>query len=250
MNSILFDVERTLEGTGRGSIAFLPATYLLGVLTSLTPCTLSMFPLTVNFFESRSGILSYLQFSAGLGLTFALIGVGVGALGSTGTNQEIKLVAAGILQVYLGMTVLGLADLPALPRLGNLPTAESLTTGEDEEAGGAAMFAPLLLGAVTGLTTTPCSTPVLTSILATSLTTSIPETLLTLLTYTTGYTTLLLIATVKGKEWAVKIKGGKVVDQVLGAIIVAAGVRGILEGAIGDPGLVGMEWVSNGFQFS
>ena len=112
------------------------------------------------------------------------------------------------------------------------------------------MFAPLLLGAVTGLTTTPCSTPVLTSILATSLTTSIPETLLTLLTYTTGYTTLLLIATVKGKEWAVKIKGGKVVDQVLGAIIVAAGVRGILEGAIGDPGLVGMEWVSNGFQFS
>lgn len=214
-----------------------------------------MFPLTVNFFESRSGLLSYLQFSLGLSLTFALIGVGVNSISSTGGGQEIKLLGSGILQVYLGGTVLGLTELPQLPKLNILPSAAELTTTpiqsdeKNDDSMGSSLFAPLILGAVTGLTTTPCSTPVLTSILASSLTSSIPETLLTLLTYTTGYTTLLLIATVKGKEWAVEVKGGKVVDQVLGAIIVAAGVRGILEGVIGDPGLVGMEWVANDVGF-
>lgn len=151
--------------------------------------------------------------------------------------------------------MLGLTELPQLPKLNILPSAAELTTTpiqsdeKNDDSMGSSLFAPLILGAVTGLTTTPCSTPVLTSILASSLTSSIPETLLTLLTYTTGYTTLLLIATVKGKEWAVEVKGGKVVDQVLGAIIVAAGVRGILEGVIGDPGLVGMEWVANDVGF-
>ena len=103
---------------------------------------------------------------------------------------------------------------------------------------------PLTLGVITGLTATPCSGPVLASILAQVSTAPLYDTVLQLGTFTLGYTSLLTASVVSGRAVIKDLpkEGEKYVELALGGVVMAMGATKVLEGAVGDPGIRGMEY--------
>lgn len=157
-----------------------------GLLTSLTPCTLSMLPITVGYiggYEDKSrwhGAVQSMWFALGLSTTLAGLGIGAALLGriygKVGTGLGFAVSFTAIL--------MGLYLLEALPL--RLPSF-SLDIGKRTERLPKGVRA-FLLGLTFGLVASPCSTPILATLLAWISSTQSP--LLgcgLLLAYTSGY---------------------------------------------------------------
>jgi cytochrome c-type biogenesis protein len=166
--------------------------FLAGLLTSLTPCMLSMLPLTIGYiggYEAKGRLQAALQstwFALGLATMLAIMGVLAGLLGKIygqiGFGLPIVVSAIAI--------VMGLHLLEAIP----LPLPSLNSTGwisQDLPAG----LRSYLLGFTFGLVASPCSTPVLASILAWISTTKDPLLGTVLLSaYAIGYVAPLVLA--------------------------------------------------------
>jgi cytochrome c-type biogenesis protein len=137
--------------------------FTAGLLTSLTPCMLSMLPLTIGYIAGyESTDTSYrsrqsLWFALGLATTLALLGVIAASLGriygQIGTGLPIL--------VSLVAIIMGLNLLEVLPlRLPNFPSLHNLGSSLPP-AGRSYLF-----GFSFGLIASPCSTPVLATLLA------------------------------------------------------------------------------------
>ncbi len=137
--------------------------FLTGLITSLTPCMLSMLPLTIAYiggYENKGKFSSFLQstyFALGLATTLAILGIFAALLGKVygqiGTGLPILVSAIAII---MGLNLLEIIPLK-FPNWGgsdwikeNLP--DSLKS--------------YLLGLTFGLVASPCSTPVLITLLA------------------------------------------------------------------------------------
>lgn len=165
--------------------------FLAGLLTSLTPCTLSMLPITVGYIagyatkQNGSVIRQSLWFALGLATTLTVLGM-VAAVAGRIYGQ----VGWGLtLFVSVVAILMGLNLLNALPL--TFPRSRFLEELPDRVPAGLQAYT---LGATFGLVAAPCSTPVLATLLAWVATTQkLGVGAGLLLAYTSGYVVPLIL---------------------------------------------------------
>ena len=164
---------------------------LAGLLTSLSPCLLSMLPIMMGYMggydsDRRDALARSLSFALGLATTLAVLGLVAGLFGyvygqvAWGLPLVVSLVA-----IVMGLNLLGIVPL-ALP-VGAGPTFERWNLPPWLRA--------YALGLTFGIVASPCSTPVLATLLAWISTTQDPVLgSALLLAYAVGYVTPLVLA--------------------------------------------------------
>jgi cytochrome c-type biogenesis protein len=174
------------------SIASVAVIFAAGLLTSLTPCMLSMLPITIGYlgaYESQTqlqGALQSLWFALGLATTLAGLGIAAASLGKIYGQIGIGLpIFVSLVAIVMGLNQLELLRW-RLPNLGGMDwISEKLPKG----------LRTYLIGLTFGLVASPCSTPVLATLLAWLANTQDPVLgAVLLLAYAAGYVFPLVIA--------------------------------------------------------
>jgi len=166
--------------------------FLAGLLTSLTPCMLSMLPITIGYiggYETQTRLQAAAQstwFALGLATTLAGLGIVAAVVGKIYGQIGLGLpIVVSAIAILMGLNLLEALPL-RLPSVGGLEWIS-----KDLPPGVRAYF----IGLTFGLVASPCSTPVLASILAWISATKDPVVgSVLLLSYTVGYAAPLVLA--------------------------------------------------------
>ena len=148
---------------GHFSLLLLLASFLGGILSSLSPCTLGILPLIISYVagygkeKPSKTFVQMVSFVLGLAVIMSIMGALSLLLGRTITalgGDWWVLVVASLLMV-LGLNLLGFLDItfPTLVKKMPKGNAQSL------------FLYPFLLGLVFAFASTPCSTPILVGII-------------------------------------------------------------------------------------
>ncbi len=203
--------------------------FLAGLLTSLTPCMLSMLPITIGYiggYETQSRLRAAAQstwFSLGLATTLAALGLSAAVLGQIYGQVGLGLpIIVSVIAILMGLNLL--EALPfQLPSLGGMEWIS-----KDLPAG----VRSYLIGLTFGLVASPCSTPVLASLLAWISTTQDPFLGgMMLLSYAAGYVAPLIVAgtfTASIKKLLELRRWSGWITPVSGAMLVGFGVFSLL----------------------
>lgn len=136
-------------GSGAVSVTSLGLLYLAGLLTSFSPCSLGLLPLTMSYIsqaagerEDKAALLPTLAFAAGLASVFCGLGLSVSLLGgvfgaaSAGTvdagidggvsRQVISVALSAIVTLIMGLQLLDIVRIP-LPSLRSTQLRPLLT---------------------------------------------------------------------------------------------------------------------------
>jgi len=250
------------------SISSLAVLYFAGLLTSFSPCSMGLLPLTISYISTAAGerddnavFLPTVAFALGLASVFCGFGLSVslvgGVFGSSGGENALGALLLGLfsggISIAMGLQLLELVEIP-IPsfEVGNFAQDDDDKT---EESGGiSALFRTFLLGGSSALVASPCATPVLTSILGFVAASRDPLLgSILLFTYTMGYSTPLLIIGASGgqamanaqmaslaNEDSFLAKIGNFVSPTTASVLIIYGTNGILTSFLGDPSLAGL----------
>lgn len=136
--------------------------FLAGIVTSITPCNVSMIPIIIAHVSSlkagrREGFALSVFFTLGTATTFMLLGLVIASIGGIfGTSQSL---------IYY--FVAGICTVIALNLLGLIPLNFSFGYGLTDKVGSRkGPVGSYILGLVMGLAGSQCGTPVLLAILS------------------------------------------------------------------------------------
>ena len=182
-------VNSQLTHLGWLSIAII---FAAGLLTSLTPCMLSMLPITVAYiggYETQGRLQAAAQstwFALGLATTLAGLGILAASVGRVYGQVGIGLpIIVSLVAILMGLNL-----LEALPL--QLPSFGGMEWISQDLPAGARSY---LIGLTFGVVASPCSTPVLATLLAWVATTQdLVLGAVLLLSYTVGYVAPLILA--------------------------------------------------------
>ena len=140
------------------------ASFVGGVLASLSPCSLAMLPLIIGYvggYSKETPFRTLLQlccFILGTAIVFTIIGVFCAVTGkvfASALGAYFTLFIASLLLV-LGLKLLEILDFETPTIIKSMPTNSTNSV----------FLYPLLLGITFALAGTPCSTPILAGIMA------------------------------------------------------------------------------------
>jgi cytochrome c-type biogenesis protein len=203
--------------------------FLAGLLTSLTPCMLSMLPITIGYiggYENQSRLQAAAQstwFSLGLATTLAGLGILAAVLGQIYGQVGFGLpIIVSLIAILMGLNLLEALPL-RLPAWGGFEwISKDLPTG----------VRSYLIGLTFGLVASPCSTPVLATLLAWISTTQDPILgSVLLLFYAIGYVAPLILAgtfTASIKKLLELRRWSSWITPASGALLVGFGVFSLL----------------------
>lgn len=140
------------------------ASFVGGVLASISPCSLAMLPLIIGYvggYSKETPFRTFLQlccFILGTAIVFTLIGIACALTGSvfaSAMGGYFTVLVASLLMV-MGLKLLGVLDFETPTIIKAMPqnTTNSI------------FVYPVLLGITFALAGTPCSTPILAGIMA------------------------------------------------------------------------------------
>ncbi|MGB7443315.1 MAG: cytochrome c biogenesis protein CcdA [Coleofasciculaceae cyanobacterium] len=166
--------------------------FAAGLLTSLTPCMLSMLPITIGYiggYESKGRLQAAAQstwFALGLATTLAVLGIIAATVGRVYGQIGVGLpIVVSLIAIIMGLNL-----LEALPL--QLPSFGGMDWISQDWPEGVRSY---LIGLTFGLVASPCSTPVLATLLAWVSTRQDPILgAVLLLSYTAGYVSPLILA--------------------------------------------------------
>ncbi len=197
------------------------AAFLGGLISSISPCSLSMLPLIIGYVGGYSKenplktLLQMIIFVIGSGIVFAVIG---GICAFTGKlfvgNPYFTLIVASIILI-MGLKILDVIDFELPVIIKEIP--QNNFNNE--------ILYPLLLGAVFALIGTPCSTPILASIMGfASISAKVSQAVIMLFLFSIGEGLILIIAGFLTS----KLKTGKNVYKVSEGILKFSGALLVL----------------------
>jgi len=203
--------------------------FLSGLLTSLTPCMLSMLPITIGYiggYETKSRLQAAAQstwFALGLATTLAGLGIIAGLIGKVYGSVGIGLpIIVSVLAIIMGLNLLEALPIQ-FPSLGETNwISANLPSG----------LRSYLLGLTFGLVASPCSTPVLASLLGwVANTQDLILGAVLLLSYTAGYVAPLILAgtfTASIKKLLELRRWSGWINPVSGVLLVGFGVVSLI----------------------
>lgn len=180
-----------LFSTQSSSYILFGAAFLGGLISSISPCSLSMLPLIIGYIGGYSDekplktLLQMIVFVIGSGIVFSIIGAICALTGKIFIgNPYFALIVASIVMI-MGLKILGFLEFDLPPIIKEIPKNEFNND----------FLYPLILGAVFALIGTPCSTPILASIMAfASISAKISSAVIMLFLFSIGQGLILILA--------------------------------------------------------
>lgn len=202
--------------------------FLLGFLTSLTPCVYPVIPIVMGYIGTRSGAKKskgfYLSifFVLGLAIVYSILGVVAGMSGSmigASFQDPIVVIVISSIFIVMGLSMAGLFEIPV---------PSSISSKMQGGGGKSEVIGAMLIGGVAAVVAAPCVGPVLIALL-----TWISETrdaflgfLLTFI-FSLGMGVLFLIVGTFSGAISSMPKGGKWMDYIkyfFAALLVGGGI--------------------------
>ncbi len=206
----------------QGGILILALAYLLGVITSLSPCTLSVLPVLVGYIGGSrgltrgKGLMLSVAFVLGMSITLSILGLLASVFGqvfdSLGSGWYYVLAAVAIV---MGLNLLDVIHIQ-FPTLKRMPT------------GSASIWGLIFMGMAFGLVMSPCTAPVLAVLLTFAAARGNPaESMMLLFLYGFGHGLILILAgtfTAVIKNLPALRQRTSLINRVSGVLLIMAGL--------------------------
>ncbi len=196
------------------------AAFLGGLISSISPCSLSMLPLIIGYIGGYSDekpmktLLQMIVFVIGTGIVFSIIGIICALTGKIFLgNPYFALIVASIILI-MGLKILGVIEFELPVMIKEIPQNK---VNND-------FLYPLILGTVFALIGTPCSTPILASIMAfASISAKVSQAVIMLFLFSIGQGLILIIAgflTSKMKSSSNFYKFSEIIMKISGVLLI------------------------------
>ena len=214
--------------------------YVAGLLTSFSPCAISLLPLTLAYLgaaddsaktDSRRVLAKSISYAAGLATTFAAFGLASAFLGqlfgsfATNTLGNFPAFIMATVSLVMGLNLLDIIEF-SFPSVAEDGSMQSFANKLPETA------QAFVLGSTSTLIASPCSSPILTSLLAFVASSGRPSLgALFLFVFSLGYATP-VVAAAGASGFANSLdssKGVAWVNIILGSVLVSLGTYSLLD---------------------